>query len=290
MSPKPTPALSQVRARHRPGWVLALYATRLLVGVVLAWPLGARAAELASGHPAGDLVFFQPGGLYLLEALRVSRAAIPHEIARAAAIVVLASYLGLFPLAAALSALADRGRSKLRTRLSSSLQVMGTLSLLLGLALASYAVLTSAALAALSLAVASLGTGAGLPSAAIVLGASLFLASCVGVVHDLARADAVVRGSRALAALGAAWEAFGARPWLDWSVRGALSLALVAASAWAVGAIGVEARAALFAVALIHQLTLLAVVGLRFSWLAAAIRALGRSAERAASTPQRSAR
>lgn len=260
--------------------VLVLYATRLLLALLLALPIAGRAGALSSGHPDGDLVFFEPGGLYLLEALRLGRFTLPSELARIAALSVLAAYLGLLPLAASLHALAHPGKLRLWPLLQRSLPAMGTLSLLLGLALASHALLATLALAIVSLSGAALDTREGLLTLGGILAATLLLATGIGVLHDLARAEAVARDARAFDAIRAALRTFGARPWLAWAGRTALGLGLVALSASVVGSIGVERNLALVAVAIVHQLTVLALVALRFSWLAFAMRALaGRTSE-----------
>jgi hypothetical protein len=96
-----------------------------------------------------------------------------------------------------------------------------------------------------------------------------------GVVHDLARAAAIrfeVNATRALRlALNALGHGMLASLW-SWGWRNAIAWTPVAMGALLAGRLGGRAGGALFALAILHQLVVLARVALRASWLAKAMR------------------
>lgn len=260
------------RARKRPGMVLVAYLARAILGAFLAFPIAARAASWTSGRKEGAGIFFEPGGLYLLEALRLGRDALADEFQRLAFATLLAGYFGLLPLAALLFALSRKGPLRLGDLARASIRHLGTFSLLLALALGAYAFVASLALAAVS----SLGQALSSPWPALaVLVVALLAMAAMGIVHDLARAQVVLHEALALPALRAALASFGWRALTAWAARCPASLALLASAAFLVGQLGIASPRALVATFLVHQLALFGLVSLRASFLAAALRIAG---------------
>ncbi len=108
------------------------------------------------------------------------------------------------------------------------------------------------------------GAGAGLVGLGLVV--------TVGVIADLARAAIVRRGARALEAIGIGISTVMSRPLAtlsSWATPGAWSLVLVLAAAWLSGRLDVSHGGAgrVLAVAVVHQVVLVALVVLRGTWL-----------------------
>jgi hypothetical protein len=105
----------------------------------------------------------------------------------------------------------------------------------------------------------------------------LFVASTVGVAHDLARAAVVrfdVRGVRALM-LGARTLRLAPLPlWWSWAWRTLASVAPVVAVAAVAGRLDSHGGLAIFFLLVLHQSVVLARVAFRASWLAKALRAV----------------
>jgi hypothetical protein len=105
----------------------------------------------------------------------------------------------------------------------------------------------------------------------------LLAAGAAAVVHDLARAAVARFRSGTFSAIRVALVTFRHTPmriFWSWAWRSLASLVLVIVVAWLVPRFGRSATASLVAIALIHQLVVLARVSLRASWLARALRAV----------------
>lgn len=260
--------------------ILALYLIRLLLAWLLAAPVIGHVAEIAGARPSSDLALFEPGGLFLLEAIRLGRPALAAELPRTMWILLAAAYLGLVPLAALMASLTQRGRLRLRELAAASLRPLGAFSLLLGLALSAHAVLGGLTLFVASALFTRLEEQNAALAQAAVLVTALLVAMAIGVAHDLARAHAVLREARVTEAVRAGIAALGARPLLSWALRFVAGAALVAIAAWLSGLLGVKSPIAIAGVALVHQTTALGLVALRASWLAAALRVMEQRSSR----------
>lgn len=268
--------VSAIRARRRPGVVLGVYGAHLLVASVIAVPFAAIVSQRTAAEPSSDLSLFEPGGLFLLEILRLSEKSFGALLQSGLWVAFLAGYLGLLPLAALLHALSRRGRLSLPELAAASVRPLGALSLLLGFALAAYALVlvlavTVSSLLGLQLHDALGDRGGDIAQASILLSGALFVAA-LGVIHDLARASAVVHDLRALDAVRSGFAAFGPRTFFAWGWRLLASAALVGAGMVFAGRIGVATPRATFVVLCAHQLVAFGLVALRASWLAAAVR------------------
>lgn len=270
-----------MRAVWRPA--LALWAYRLATAWIVAYPLSqAVEAHGIAQFPGGDAVLFEPGGVRLVELLRIGRPALTASVESAVVLGVVVALVSLIPLAAVIVRL-DNADLGLRSCLSRALAHGPPFVLLFGLALVAQTILLFVALsfAAPSLEPLRLLVGPRGADFAIVAGGALTLGllAAVGVLHDLARAHVVSREERALSALRAAAATFfrhPARVLLGWGVPAVVSLVVVGAAAWAVGALNVERDAAwrLLAVFGVHQCAAFVIVLSRLAWLE---RALGLS-------------
>src|SRR5689334_8437150 len=127
--------LSSIRARRRPFVVVLVYAIHVAVALAWAWPLAAILADPSLAHPRGDAVLFEPGAVYLAEALRLGSRPLASAFRGSLWTLFLASYLGLLPLGMLLSALNRRGPLRARELWLAAAGPFGTFSLLLGMSL-----------------------------------------------------------------------------------------------------------------------------------------------------------
>jgi hypothetical protein len=266
-------------AARRIGVVGGVYACHAMFALVVAWPIAKLFADPFVAHPRLDRVLFDPGGLYLFEALRLARVPLTSAGEGMSFGVLAGLYLGLLPLGALLFALSREDGMSLAKVMAAAGRYLSPLSLLLGIFL-----LVSAFTCAVPLMIANLletqlrnglgDRGADLVHAAFVA-ISLAIVAVFGVVHDLARAAVVTRGLGALDAARAGRAALGMRPAEaigGWALRGLSMLLLVTIAARAAIHIGVETAASFGALLLVHQVVAFALVYLRADWLALALR------------------
>ncbi|HEX9294758.1 MAG TPA: hypothetical protein VF881_02955 [Polyangiaceae bacterium] len=264
---------------RRLGVVVVVYLVHLGLALGFAWPVANLLGDPTLSHPRGDLVLFEPGGLYLVEVLRLGRASLTSA-ARGMTFAALATlYVGLLPLGALLHALASAKRLTAAELVAAGARSFGPLSLLLGLSLVATALACVVPLGAGGLLEVKLKTalgdrGSDMAQAAL-WAVALALAAVIGVIHDLARAAAVSRALPGLAAARIGAEAFADHPirgLTGWGVRGFTGVGLVVLLAWAATHVGVETSLRFAAVTALHQLAAFALVYLRADWLAEAIR------------------
>jgi hypothetical protein len=190
----------------------------------------------------------------------------------------LASYLGLLPLGALLWALNRRGPVRFAELARGAARLFGPLSLLLGISVAAIA-FSGFFLALFAVALPSPAPGATSRSPELarfaVAAVGVTLLAFMGLIHDLARAAAVRLGLGGLAALSEGARVLRRRvptAVLGWGWRMAAGAALVTAGAMLSGAISLERWTGWGAVLLMHQVIAFALVALRASWLACALR------------------
>ncbi|UQA55954.1 hypothetical protein [Polyangium aurulentum] len=275
-APGPSGIEAHPVARKRPGVVMLYYAYRLAVALLVAGPFALLLGRAVSGYPRGDALLFDPGGLLFVEALRQTREALPPLAAGTVALLLLAAFVGLLPLAALIAALGERGRVTAGFLGERALRPVGTFALLLGAAMGVQVVVSIIVVAVTG----ALSRRPGLDDRAfdqVWLGGAavgFVLVLAVGVFHDLARV-AAVRGDLGLrdailCALDAARRAPG-RIASAWLWRSALAAFALGAAVVIGSRIGVHLPGRLVASALVHQLGVLGAVFLRASWLAYAI-------------------
>lgn len=269
----------ELRARHRPGLILALAGTRLAAGLCLAWPLSALIAGSGVGQRVeGDRALFEGGGYLLAELLRL-RGAELEAVARGL-LPVLAASLALTTAAngALLVGLDLRGRLRLRELLSRTAARAPTLLLLgFGTGLAQLLLLVAGVLA-----LAALPEPLAKPVPATAGQAALWLlvalaAGALGGFSDVAKASLVRHDSRLGEALARAFQCVRHRPvratfgWVPWAL---VFLAAAALAARLTGLCDVSRAGAwrVAAVFALHQLVIVTAVAARAAWFARALR------------------
>jgi hypothetical protein len=271
------PDASQIRARRHPFVVLLVYAVHVAVALAIAWPVANIVADPALAHPRADAVLFEPGALYLTEALRLALHPLTSALRGSLFAIFLASYLGLLPLGGLLHALNSEGRVTLAELSLGAARLFSRFSLLLGISLA-VLLFSSVFLTLFSAAMPSSIGGpytrqADIAEGVVVLvGGGLF--AFVGLVHDLARATTVRAGLGPTAAIAEGARVLRRRAptaVLAWSWRAALGTALVVLGGMLSTAVSVES-AGWAAVLIVHQAIAFALVALRASWLSCALR------------------
>lgn len=249
--------------------------------LLLSAPGGWLVGGLWGAMPEGDLVVFRPGAFFLFETLRTFNRELRALVSLGPWLLLLLSALSILPWTALLCALASPERQTPSTLARLAVGKSGTMLFLFGIGLL-MRVLT-ALLGYVLVDVVGRGLGGGQPARELVSMLScglvaIALLSAVRVVHDLAQAAVVRQDERGAGALWSALDAFRRRPLaatIAWGWRSLLSLALVALAAVVVQAVGVETKAHLLLVALVHQATLALLVVLRASWLRDALQLIG---------------
>lgn len=272
------PAASVPRARRRPGVLLFYFVYRALVAGALALPLAYAVGAVMGHQPEGDARLFEPTGMVLLDVLAHLEATRPALTMQAALVMGCAAILGLGPLLILMVALAAEPSVGLRRVLRRCVTLLGTFSLLYGLAS-----MATVGLGALTVGFLDLALGrvawSGPENRDVAHAGALALGGVVallfGVFHDVARAIAVRRGfglydtvactlrlvkKRGLTVLG------------TYLVR-ALPAALVVLGTLVATANAPRISSTSVGLALLAgQAALLVAVALRASWLAAAMR------------------
>lgn len=276
-----------------------LYGFRLFAGLVVAYP----AARAFSGFGAapfadGDRALFEPGGFRLLEALRFGGRTLALAAEGAGVTAFVLSFAGLFPLAAAITALTRPGASLARS-FEHAIPKLPAFALFFGAAWLARAIHGLAALILLSGATAATGSLVDERAADLLvaaLGAVLALGLVfIDVLHDLARL-AVVRfdetpAEAARSALQTAMERPG-RLAAHAAGTGAVAFALVAVGAALTSAVDVArpGGARVAAVFAVHQLVVFGVAFTRARWLSGALDTLGGARFSASGAPGTSGR
>jgi len=261
--------------------VFANYVLRALLAASLFLPFARLIAASGITHfPAGDRLLFQPSGLYLLELLRLSG---PELVALAeGSLWLLLGVSAILLLARALTF-----QTLIQRRFDLVEIVPRALRLVPGYLLIAGLVLLAQVLALTIFLWAGAGVSrlfearsersADLAFAALSL-LGLFVALVLGVVGELARASLAHERQSGLSALGRGLEHLARAPvrlLSRWAGLGAAGLVLVVAAAKLCELLDVSREAAWRAAAVfgVHQLVILALVGLQTAWLVIALRA-----------------
>jgi hypothetical protein len=264
-------------ARKRLGMVALLYAYRAIAALLIATPAALLAGSIVSGYPRGDAELFDPGGVMLVEAVRLARRSLIPLVLQGGLGAVVAALGGLLPFAALVVALGHEGKLSARFLTARAVAPVGPLVLLWGSALLAQVVvvglvvmvgeklLEQAGLDLFREDLARLG----------VFGVGLLAALAIGVLHDLARVIAVLEGRgfyvSAERALGVMERAYARVLWA-YAWRGALAVAALSVAGWIAHRLGLSSSRSFGLVAVASQVSVLFAVFLRASWLAAAIR------------------
>lgn len=281
------PPLGPAPAAHRrPGLVALLFAHRALASILVALPITATLGAVTAPYPRGQAELFDPGGLMLLESLRLSRPALPALAWSGAGFALVFAALGLLPLGMLIAGLGRVGPVSAAFLFRRAGKHFGSLALLFGVTLA--AQLVTASLLAL-LGGKLIDALRLVPPAEDITFLALFavifgILSALGVVRDLAYVAAVHEGRGFYVAVTRALGAASRRPlgtFFAWAWRAALgALGLIAAASLAPAARDATTAAVMVAFAM-HQAALMGVAFARGAWIARAMRSLMESAPRA---------
>ncbi|MCA9594150.1 MAG: hypothetical protein KC776_12590 [Myxococcales bacterium] len=270
-------ASSLLRVLRRPRAVALSWAVRMLFSLLLALPLwqlvvGSGMAD----HPDGDAILFRDGGLHLAELVRLTLPEL-HALARSApGLFVVLGLVSLLPLAALFVSLDSDERLSTRAWIGDAAACLPRFTFVAGFCLLVQALLSFVTLT-VAVQVREAVADPTTPRSADAWGVGIalfgfFLVALIGVLADLARAAIVRRDARALEALGIAINALTRRPFAtlsSWATPGAWSLVFVLTAAWIVGRVDVShgGLGRIATVAVVHQLTLVALIVLRGAWL-----------------------
>ncbi len=302
-----------MRARRRPGVVVAVWIWETTMALLMSLPAFAVVGSAYGEHPLQDAPLWAPGSEALMQLYYRASHARAAIAASAGLALALAAALGAVPLAAMLVSIGyatrDRrvpGWSHVFTRTAGAmlpLTIVGALTLLAQAMVVGGGVL-------LGMLAQAAAQGAGEARADVLAGFMVALSGVtalyVGVASDLARAALVRFRMSVLLALRLAWHVTRRAPanaFMSWALRALAALLLVGIGAAAADRLGGRGGAALVFLALCHQCVILARVALRASWLAKALRivdrvtpsapgplgTLARSAAQPAPTPDRGA-
>ena len=274
-----------MRARRRPGAVVALWAWETAMAVLVAWPASALVRSAYGEHPRGDAPLFNPGGFELTDFLANAAHGIAPVTGVLLVVVLLSAVIGLVPLAGMLVSIAFSTRLLRapgpRAVAARALRAFRPLALALVLATVLQAVLWGIAFGLGSLTASGLSERAGEARAQqlgfLVTILFALLVAAVGVVHDLARAAIVRFRVRGIQGIRLGLNAFRRAPattFWSWAWRALAACLPVVMGALVADKIGGRGGLALFALLAIHQLVIAARIALRASWLARALRAV----------------
>jgi hypothetical protein len=262
---------------------MLLWISRTLLGLLVSYPivLAIQASAMTSG-PQGDAVLFEPGGLLVLELLRIAGPWLASAMRVALLLALLSAILELVPLALALDLLWLPG-GMLIDRAARALRVFPKFLALSAIALLAQAALLLAASllgAALKPALASADERLRTILPMALIGLALLGCGWFGGVLDIARAWLVQRGRRECSvqnALSHALSCLQRRPFavlvgMYPSVAGSALASLTAA--WILARPGSPAASSSAAIALgfgAHQLAVLFAIAWRVRWLGTAL-------------------
>jgi hypothetical protein len=275
-------AADQIGVWRRPGALLAFWAWRWFAAWLLATPIiDAIAGSGLGQHPRGDALLFEPGGVYLFETVRLALNALLTAASTSAVLLMLSAFAGLLPLAGLIVALAHDGRLRFAAWGSKVLEhfpafvVLTAATWLMQAAVLGFSVLVFAGVRA-ALAERFDERLADL-SALAAGGAVLLGVFATNLVFDLAKAAVVRHSVRASKALVLGFRT--ARSWprrtvVAWLWPALLSLLCVIVAAIAVDRLAVDrgGPGRVTSAWVVHQLTAFALVVLRATWLASALR------------------
>lgn len=273
-------------ALSRPRALFLLWFFRLLAGWVIAAPLVSAVEGTGIGHyQHGDAALFEPGGLILLEVVRLGLEGLTAALTRGLWLFALFALLSIVALALWMTVLNCPQRltvAQVVNRATSRLPSFFAMGFVVLLGQASLAGAGLFLLVSVHDVVSVLLSEVTVDLASIVYVA--VLASVVlwfGVLHDLGRAACVHHETPALKSLELGFRVFARRPWLTlahYLTAGVWSVVLVAAASVGAGRLAVESGSDLSygGVWTLHQSVIIGLVVLRGGWLCAALRLTAR--------------
>ncbi len=276
-------ANASMRARRRPLAVVLVWGYELLLAATIAWPAASYVNGVYGAHPMGDAPLFRPGGLALADLAVRARPVMAALSAHASPLFAVGAVLGLIPLALLIVQIAHATPARKSPPLGASLARAWSVfprffALMIASAFVQGLLLIAGMLAASATAggtTRSMGEARAQQLGFVVFAVFLLLTATAGVLHDVARTAAVRFDVGVLRAVRLASNAlrrgFLALMW-SWGWRAAIGLVPIAIAAALSAKLAGRGVTALWAMAAIHQLVILARVALRASWLAKALR------------------
>jgi len=266
---------------RRPGAIFFFWFVRLVFAWLIAGPVARAFVSFGVlDHPRGDAVLFEPGGLWLAEAVRLSIRATGSELRGSIVTAGVLGWLALVPLAALMVALVEPRKYPLGLSIGRAIALLPRFTLLAGATWFVQGVLfLGFTLAGVALR-RRFAEGSSEPRADLiafmVIAFGLGVALLVGVLQDLARAGFVTHDLGIVSAIRHAFVLLARKPvpLVGWaSISGLVSFALVLLGAVLTGLLDVSrpADVRLVAVATIHQLVIFGGVVARAIWLAIAL-------------------
>ncbi|MEZ4442583.1 MAG: hypothetical protein R3B72_26045 [Polyangiaceae bacterium] len=251
----------------RLGAVGLCYGYRALGSALMAMPLAYAIGGSVAGHPRGDAVLWDRGGIWLLEALRLSQASLGPALVQGGALGVVVALGWLLPLGG-LMAVHGAERPSLATSLGRAAAKLPMLSVLFGVFLLIQALALAFFIGIGRLVAAPTATGDVLGLVLPVLCLPVWLA--IVALHDATRVAAILGDRGYASALDVGWLLLAARPGrtalaLLW--RALVGVAVLFGAGWLTLSTLQGGRDALALVVVIDQLALLAIVLLRASWI-----------------------
>jgi hypothetical protein len=257
--------------RRLPLWPLVgCFAYRVVVGVVATFPWVALATRVVAGHPRGDRLLWEPGGMWLVESARVVA---PQARAFDLVWLFLAAFGWLVPLGALIAALDPAlPGARYRELVARAAGRLGALSLAWGSSLVFMALPLAAAHAAAPGVAGWLERDqTALAAQAVVWLVGAAVAWLVAVIHDAVRVGLLQRGLPLKASALLALEVVITRPIAVLARALWCTLVVLASFGWAFG-IGLAFTAgrhdAPIVVALANLVAVAVLVVMRAEWLA----------------------
>jgi hypothetical protein len=258
-----------------------VWAWQLAAALLLAAPVVAAVAGTGiQRQPQGDAVLLEPGGLMLVEMLRLGADSLIAALTSSLLAYLVLGIVGLVPLAALMLALAHDGKLRVPAWLGAAIAHFPSF-LLIGAVLWLGRALLALACAALYAALEKSLHGAIderrgdlLLAGGATIAAVLFFA--LGVAADLARAARVRYGTHALGSLRAGLSTLARRPLaaaVGWLIPASWSLAVLGLAALVVGRLALDepGTGRVLSAFVVHQLAAFVLVALKALWLRRAL-------------------
>jgi hypothetical protein len=278
-------ANSSMRARRAPLAILWLWGFQTILASLAAWPFTALVTRTYGLHPRGDAPIWKPGALALADLADALGASFAGLMPLPLLTLAVAAIAGLFPLALLLGQMTYATRSKRSAPFSlltpHARRAFTPLLVVLASASVVQVVVVAAGLGVGGVISSRLASRVGEAPASQYGGLAtlffVFVATVLGVLHDLARAAVVRFNVSARYAARLAWNTFRRGPvvvYWSWAWRGLVMLGLVI-----IGSIVAEkskntASSAIVPLFVLHQSIILGRLTFRASWLARAVRAV----------------
>ncbi len=260
---------------RRWGLILLVAACRLTVAAGVTLPLWEAVDATSLGRlPGGDSSLFEPGGLILVEWLRLEGSQLIHAVQASLLLSILGGLLLLFPLALLIAGLTDTKRLRFADHGLRAFLALPRLVLLAGLTCVVQTLSVLALLLAFSALSATFSPDDRGWLLLAFLGVGLLLCAAAGIVEDLARAGVMAHGLGVRASLAHALDTCRQKPiavaWVS-GVPAALATLLVFGTTWWTLYLSVPRHWPAWLDFTVHETCFVLLVALRAVWLHGAL-------------------